>query len=84
MKNKKWLGNGLLLFTALIWGTAFAFQRAGMERIEPITFNAARMALAAVAVGLLAILLRRREKKGPAARTAEGTTRTASEPLTAA
>ena len=70
MKNKKWLGNGLLLFTALIWGTAFAFQRAGMERIEPITFNAARMALAAAAVGLLAILLRRREKKGPAARTA--------------
>ena len=47
------LGNALLILTAMIWGTAFVFQRVGMERIEPITFNAARMALAAVAVGLV-------------------------------
>ncbi len=45
MKNKMMLGNGLLLLTAFIWGTAFVFQRAGMDLIEPITFNAARMAL---------------------------------------
>ena len=71
MKNKKMLGNGLLLFTALIWGTAFVFQRVGMEKIEPITFNAARMALAAVFIGIVALLLWRREKKKPAVRTAE-------------
>ena len=51
MKDRKMLGNALLILTAMIWGTAFVFQRTGMESIEPITFNAARMALAAVAVG---------------------------------
>lgn len=51
--NKRMLGNALLMLTAMIWGTAFVFQRVGMESIEPITFNAARMALAAVAVGLV-------------------------------
>ena len=55
MKNKALFGSLLLVLTAMIWGTAFVFQRVGMERIEPITFNAARMALAAVAVGLLAL-----------------------------
>ena len=52
-RNRQMLGNALLILTAMIWGTAFVFQRVGMERIEPITFNAARMALAAVAVGLV-------------------------------
>ena len=54
MNDKKMLGNLLLLLTAMIWGTAFVFQRVGMDSIEPITFNAARMALAAVMVGALA------------------------------
>ena len=62
MKNKKMLGNGILLLTALVWGTAFVFQRVGMEKIEPITFSAARMALAAVMVGLVACLTRRKKK----------------------
>ena len=35
MKNKKVLGNILLTLTAVIWGCAFAAQRAGMESIEP-------------------------------------------------
>ena len=71
MKNKKMIGNGLLLLTALIWGTAFVVQRVGMESIEPITFNAARMALSAIAIGLVALLKRRKEQKLPAKRTAE-------------
>ena len=50
------LGNLLLLLTAVIWGTAFVFQRVGMDSIEPITFNAARMWLAAAAIGLVAVL----------------------------
>ena len=67
MKNKKLLGNSLLLLTAMIWGTAFVFQRVGMESIEPITFNAARMALAAAAVGLLAFSPRRAQAALPEA-----------------
>ena len=54
--NKRMLGNALLILTAMIWGTAFVFQRVGMESIEPITFNAARMALAAVAVGAVSAM----------------------------
>ena len=58
------LGNGLLTLTALIWGTAFVAQRVGMDSIEPLTFTASRMALAAVAVGLLAVLMGKRQGAG--------------------
>ena len=61
MKNKKMLGNMLLLLTAMIWGTAFVGQRVGMESIEPVTFNAARMALAAVAIGMVSVLTSRKK-----------------------
>ena len=71
MKNRKLIGSGLLLFTAMIWGTAFVFQRVGMTYIEPFTFNAARMALAAVAIGLYAFLPRKSAKHASEARTAE-------------
>lgn len=71
IKNKKLFGNGLLLLTALIWGTAFVFQRVGMESIEPITFNAARMALATIAIGLVAILTQRKGQKSSETRTVE-------------
>ena len=57
------LGNLLLLLTAMIWGTAFVAQRVGMDSIEPITFNASRMALAAVMVGALAYVLRCKHKR---------------------
>ena len=59
------------MFTALIWGTAFVFQRVGMESIEPITFNAARMALAAVAVGMVALLTQRNGRDFPENRSVE-------------
>ena len=75
MQNKIMLGNLLLLLTAMIWGTAFVFQRVGMDSIEPITFNAARMALAAVMVGMLAFGLRQKNKRGVARRTASKTTK---------
>ena len=71
MKNKKLLGNILLMLTAIIWGSAFVAQRVGMESIEPITFTAARMALAAAAVGLVALLSGRRARRDPLARGAE-------------
>ncbi|MCR5829656.1 MAG: DMT family transporter [Lachnospiraceae bacterium] len=56
MNKKKLIGNILLLFTAIIWGTAFAFQREGMEYIEPITFTASRMTLAAVVIGVVSLV----------------------------
>ena len=62
MENRKLLGNILLLITTAIWGTAFAFQRMGMDSIEPSTFNAARMFLAAVAVTPLIALGRKKDK----------------------
>ena len=71
IKNKNLFGNGLLLLTALIWGTAFVFQRVGMESIEPITFNAARMALATIAIGLVAFLTQRKGQKSSETRTVE-------------
>ncbi|MCR4792377.1 MAG: DMT family transporter [Lachnospiraceae bacterium] len=55
MKNKNLLGTGLLLLTAIIWGTAFAFQREGMDHIEPVTFTASRMSLAAIVIGLISL-----------------------------
>ncbi len=64
MKDKRMIGNLLLLFTAMIWGTAFAFQRSGMENIEPASFNAARMALAALAVGAFALARRSAGRRG--------------------
>jgi len=60
MKNEKMLGNILLLITAMIWGTAFVFQRVGMESIGPVTFTAVRMSLAALATGLVSLLLGKR------------------------
>ena len=71
MKNKKMLGNGILFLTALIWGTAFVFQRVGMDSIEPITFNAARMAISAVVLAPFALVMRRKNASAPAKRTAE-------------
>ena len=63
MTNKKLLGNALLLITAMIWGTAFVAQRSGMEKIEPMTFTAARMALAFIAVGGVSFIARKRQRQ---------------------
>ena len=65
MKNKRMLGNIMLFFTAIVWGTAFVFQRTGMELIEPITFSFTRMYLAAAALSLVALIKDRSDlKKG--------------------
>lgn len=40
--SKKLQGNLMLLLTALIWGSSFVAQRAGMEYIGPFTFNGIR------------------------------------------
>jgi drug/metabolite transporter (DMT)-like permease len=58
-KKRQLIGSLILTLTAVIWGTAFAFQRSGVDRIEPITFTAARMTLSAVAVGLVVLFQRK-------------------------
>ncbi len=63
MKNKQMLGNLLLILTAMIWGMAFAFQRKGMESIEPLTFTAVRMGLAAIVIGIAALISGNRQKR---------------------
>ena len=63
MKNRRLLGNLILTACAIIWGTAFVAQRAGMDTIEPITFNAARMVPAALIVGTVALVLSARDRK---------------------
>lgn len=55
MKQNKLLGNILLFIAAIIWGTAFVFQRTGMENIGPIAFNAARTTLSAIVVAPIAL-----------------------------
>ena len=55
MKRNKFLGNTLLLIASVIWGTAFVFQRNGMDSIGPIAFNAARTTLSALVVAPIAL-----------------------------
>ncbi len=64
------VGNALLVVAAMIWGMAFTAQRVGMDKIEPITFTASRMALSAVFVGGIALFLRLLNKRKKAAECA--------------
>ena len=57
MKNRKLLGNAILMFTAAIWGMGFAWQRLGMEDIGPVTFTASREIISAVFIGIAAIIV---------------------------
>ena len=63
--SKKMLGNIMLTITAFIWGISFVFQRKGMEYIEPLTFAASRLVLAALAVMIVAFIMDMRERKKP-------------------
>jgi drug/metabolite transporter (DMT)-like permease len=53
----------LLLLAALIWGLAFVAQRVGMDHTGPLTFNATRFALGAVA--LTPLVMARARTGGP-------------------
>ena len=45
---KQWLGSGMLLLTAIIWGVAFVAQSVGMDYVEPFTFNFARYIIGSI------------------------------------
>lgn len=57
--NKKLKGNLMLLLTALIWGSAFVAQRAGMDYIEPFTFNGIRSLIGGIVLIPVIFLLSR-------------------------
>lgn len=57
--------DAMLLAAAAVWGLAFLFQKAAMEHIGPLTFIAARGAVAALALTPLAVRERRRTSAAP-------------------
>jgi drug/metabolite transporter (DMT)-like permease len=50
----------LLLTTALIWGTAFVFQKTGMDHLGPFAFNGIRFILGSLALTPLTLFSLRR------------------------
>ena len=63
MNRKVLRGSLLLLLGAVIWGAAFAAQRAGMDHVGPFTFSGVRMLLAGIVMIPASMLSRR--KAGP-------------------
>ncbi len=54
MNSKTIQGNVILLVTAALWGAAFIFQKNATDYTDPLTFNAIRFAIGAIAIlGLL-------------------------------
>lgn len=62
--SKKLRGNLLLLLTALIWGSSFVAQRAGMEYIGPFTFNGIRSLIGGIVLIPVILLLAKINGKG--------------------
>ena len=65
MINKSLRGSLLLLLGSVIWGAAFAAQRAGMDHVGPYTFNGVRMLLAWLVMVPVTALFEGRNKKNP-------------------
>jgi len=57
-----WKSDGLLLLTAVIWGTAFVAQRVGMDFVGPFTFNGIRFALGSLV--LLPLIMSKKISNG--------------------
>ena len=64
MNRKALRGSLLLLLGAVIWGAAFAAQRAGMEHVPPFTFSGVRMLLAGLVLIPASALSRKRSGTG--------------------
>lgn len=50
MKSKELTSSGLLVLTALIWGTAFVAQRNGLDFLKPCAFNGIRSLIGGLAL----------------------------------
>lgn len=60
LSAKGWLADALVLLAALIWGTAFYFQKTAMLHMGPLLFLALRAGIAALALAPFAL----RETRG--------------------
>lgn len=70
--SKRWIGNGLLLLGAMIWGAAFVAQSVGMDYLEPFTFQASRCLLGAVVLlPVIAVMDRKGVSRRPVTREAK-------------
>ncbi len=59
-------GNALLMTTAIIWGTAFVAQKAGMDLLGPIAFNGIRTVVGALAlIPVILIMNGKKKEKEP-------------------
>lgn len=47
---KRFKGEAFLLLAAIVWGSAFIFQKTGMNYIGPLTFGAFRFTIGAIAL----------------------------------
>ena len=73
MDQKALRGSLLLLLGSVIWGAAFAAQRAGMDHVGPFTFSGIRMLLAGlVMIPVSVITERKRETPTPARQQMKG------------
>ncbi len=61
--KKEMQGNLLLLITALIWGSAFVAQSAGMEYVGPFTYTMARSYIAFLVLIPVVLFFRRSSRK---------------------
>lgn len=61
--GKKLKGEAMLALAAIIWGTAFIFQKMGMDHIGPMTFTLFRFGMGALAMIPVAIFYDRLKKK---------------------
>ena len=61
--NSKLKNDGLLVLTALIWGSSFVAQRVGMDYLGPFTFNAIRCLMGSIVLVPLIIYRKKRLEK---------------------
>ncbi|MDR3325457.1 MAG: DMT family transporter [Spirochaetaceae bacterium] len=63
--NKQTLrSDGLLLLTALIWGSAFIAQKTGMSYVGPFTYNGLRFLLGSLSILPLILVLEKKKRNG--------------------
>ncbi len=61
--SKKMLSNFMLLFTAIIWGSAFVAQKSGMDYIGPFTYGGIRTFIGGLALIPVILFMNNRSNK---------------------
>ena len=59
--SSKLKNDGLLMLTALIWGSAFVAQRVGMDHLGPFTFNSIRCLMGSIV--LIPLIVYRKKRR---------------------